>query len=77
MAENIYIYLLILFFLGSAMIERSGRARPVEIWVIFLFGFFFAMACGLPVIHWFGHEISSLASQQQPGKVGSSGGGGS
>jgi hypothetical protein len=76
MAQNVYLYLLVLFFLGTAMIERSGRTRPVELWVIFFFGFFFAMVCGLPVIHWLGHEITDLY-QQPPGKPGPNGGGGS
>jgi len=66
-----YVYLLILFGLGTWVIERGGRTKALEVWVIFLAGFFFGVVLGVPVLHWLGHLFST--TPQPPGQVGGGG----
>lgn len=67
--EAFYIGAFLVFLLAGIAVNTSGRVNVTAEWIIFLFGFFAAMAFGIPVMDWIAVHVHQVV-QQPPGKLG-------
>ena len=70
--EGFYIGAFLVFLLAGIAVNAAGRINLAVEWIIFLFGFFAAMAFGIPVVDWIAAHIHQVG-QQPPGKLGGGG----
>lgn len=68
--ETLFEFLAVVSGIGLVLAATSGRRQAASAVLLFLFGFFLAMAWGEGFFHWLGIRLDQGQAQQPPGKLG-------